>query len=165
MGTCEQVSGQHPGSRDPCTGLRKALVSPAMSNLPPPGGPQGGYPGGQPPYGSGQQPPPPQQPWGGPPPGGPPGGGGYGYGGIPQDHPRGTLILILGILSIPCCGLFTGIPAWVMGHTARQEIQQNPGAYSNAGMVTAGWVCGIIGTVLSVVGIIIQILVIGASPS
>ena len=25
------------------------------------------------------------------------------------DHPRGTLILVLGILSIVCCGLFTGI--------------------------------------------------------
>lgn len=136
-------------------------MSPAMSNLPPPGGPQGGYPGGQPPYGPGQQPPP-QQPWGGPPAGGPPGGG-YGYGGMPQPHPRGTLILVLGILSIPCCGLFTGIPAWVMGHTARQEIEQNPAAYSNAGLVTAGWVCGIIGTGLSIVGVLIQVAAIAAA--
>lgn len=49
-----------------------------------------------------------------------------------------------------------------MGHTARQEIQQNPGAYSNAGMVTAGWVCGIIGTALSVVGLIIRLALLGS---
>lgn len=28
---------------------------------------------------------------------------------------RGTLILVLGILSLTMCGLFTGIPAWIMG--------------------------------------------------
>jgi hypothetical protein len=28
---------------------------------------------------------------------------------------RGTLILILGILSFVACGIITGIPAWIMG--------------------------------------------------
>ena len=28
---------------------------------------------------------------------------------------RGTLILILGILGLVMCGIFTGIPAWIMG--------------------------------------------------
>ena len=31
-----------------------------------------------------------------------------------ESH-RGTLILVLSILSLVLCGLFTGIPAWIMG--------------------------------------------------
>ena len=31
--------------------------------------------------------------------------GGYGTGGVPQEHPKGTQILVLGILSLLCCGL------------------------------------------------------------
>ena len=82
------------------------------------------------------------------------------YGGQPApNHPRATLVLILGILSIPCCGLFTGIPAIILGRTALQEIDSNPGQYGGRGQVNAGYICGIIGTVLSVVGIIINIIV------
>lgn len=47
------------------------------------------------------------------------------------------------------------IPAWIMGHRARQEVQQNPYAYSNAGMVTAGWVLGIVGTCLLILGVVL----------
>ena len=79
-------------------------------------------------------------------------------GGPAPGHPRGTLILILGILSIPCCGLFTGIPAIIMGRSALAEIDANPTAYSNRGQVNAGYICGIIGTVLSVAGIVVNIL-------
>ena len=79
-------------------------------------------------------------------------------GGAPQNHPRGTLILILGILSIPCCGLFTGIPAIILGRSALAEIDANPAAYGNRGTVNAGYICGIIGTVLSVLGILVNIL-------
>ena len=31
------------------------------------------------------------------------------------EHHRGTLILVLGILSLVGCTFFTGIPAWIMG--------------------------------------------------
>lgn len=100
----------------------------------------------------------------GTPPPPPPGGGGYGggeYGGAPYgaggvpgggDHPQGTIILILGILSIVCCGIFTGIPAIIMGKKALDESKT--ANYRNAGMIKAGWICGIIGTVLSVLGFI-----------
>ena len=80
-------------------------------------------------------------------------------GGAPQNHPRGTLILILGILSIPCCGLFTGIPAIILGRSALAEIDANPTAYGNRGTINAGYICGIIGTVLSVIGIIANIAI------
>lgn len=85
------------------------------------------------------------------------------YGGMPApDHPRATLVLILGILSIPCCGLFTGIPAIIMGRSALSEIDANPSQFGGRGKVNAGYICGIIGTALSVIGIIINILVYAA---
>ena len=81
------------------------------------------------------------------------------YGAPAPNHPRATLILVLGILSIPCCGLFTGIPAIILGRKALREIDGSPGQYGGRGLVNAGYICGIIGTVLSVVGIIINIIV------
>lgn len=109
--------------------------------------------------------------YGTPPPPPPPGGGygapgGYGgapYGGPPAgaNHPRGTLILVLGILSIVCCGFFTGIPAIVMGKKALDESRT--ANYANAGLIKAGWICGIIGTVLSILGAIFQVILVLAS--
>ncbi|HEX5090372.1 MAG TPA: DUF4190 domain-containing protein [Nocardioides sp.] len=81
------------------------------------------------------------------------------YAAAPANHPRATLILVLGILSIPCCGLFTGIPAIILGNTARKEIAASGGTIGGQGLVNAGYICGIIGTVLSVVGIIINIAI------
>lgn len=105
------------------------------------------------PYGN--QPP----PYGNPP---PPPAGGYGYGGYPgppADHPKATTILVLGILSLVCCGLFTGIPAIVMGKSALTEIDASHGRIGGRGTVKAGWICGIIGTALSVVGFLFYGLV------
>ncbi len=61
-------------------------------------------------------PPPPPPQYGAPMPGAP-----------GANHPRATLILVLGILSIPCCGLFTGIPAIILGNTAKKEIAASGG--------------------------------------
>ena len=36
---------------------------------------------------------------------------------------RGTLILVLGILSLVMCGFFTGIPAWIMGRNDLRKIK------------------------------------------
>jgi hypothetical protein len=83
-----------------------------------------------------------------------------GYGAVLPDHPQSTTVLILGILSIvgiAVCGPF----AWYFGSKARKEIQANPGTYKDGGSLTAGWVMGIIGTVLlilAVVGIIVYII-------
>lgn len=95
-----------------------------------------------------------------PPPPPPPGYasyGGGGYGTAAQPHPRGTTILVLGIVSIVLCGLFTGIPAIIMGTGALKEIDANPGAFTNRGSVNAGRICGIIGTALSVILIIVRV--------
>ncbi|MGH9213828.1 MAG: DUF4190 domain-containing protein [Acidimicrobiales bacterium] len=72
-------------------------------------------------------------------------GHGYPYGGV--EHPKGTVVLVLGILSIAACQVL-GPFAWVMGSKALQEIDMNPAVYSNRGVVQAGRICGIVGTVL-----------------
>jgi putative exporter of polyketide antibiotics len=79
------------------------------------------------------------------------------YGAPPPNHRRAVLILVLGILSLVCCGLFTGIPAWVMGNSALREIDSSNGAIGGRGMVQAGRICGIIGVVVSILGIIARI--------
>ncbi|MFT4262738.1 MAG: DUF4190 domain-containing protein [Nocardioides sp.] len=75
------------------------------------------------------------------------------YGGLPQPHPKGTMILVFGIIGLVCCMPF-GIASWVMGNNALKEIDARPGAYSNRGTVQAGKILGIIAVVLTVVGII-----------
>jgi hypothetical protein len=95
--------------------------------------------------------------YGTPPP--PPGYGAPQYAAAPPHHPRAVLILVLGILSLVCCGLVTGIAAWIMGNSALREIDASGGAIGGRGMVQAGRICGIIGTALSVLGIIFEIVV------
>jgi hypothetical protein len=97
----------------------------------------------------------------------PPSGPSYGYGGqygsVPQAHPQGTTILVLGILSLFICPFILGPIAWVMGNNALAEIDRNPAAYSNRGNVNAGRICGIIGTILGALIILFYILAIAAA--
>lgn len=73
------------------------------------------------------------------------------------EHPNGTTILVLGILSLVVCGLL-GPVAWVMGNTAVREMNANPSVdYRNRGNVTAGRVCGIIGTALLVLSVLFMV--------
>lgn len=84
----------------------------------------------------GAPPPPPPNPMGG-----------------PVDHPKGTTILVLGILSLVCCSPL-GIAAWVMGNKAIQEIDSSPGRYSNRQLVQIGRILGIVGVVLLVLSLV-----------
>ncbi|WP_340538730.1 DUF4190 domain-containing protein [Nocardioides sp. GXZ039] len=101
----------------------------------------------------------------GPPPPANPYGSTPGYGGAPHDHPKGTTVLILGILSLVCCGIFTGIPAIIMGKNALRETEAAPGVYSNVGTIKAGYICGIIGTVWSAIALVVNIIVLATSGS
>jgi Domain of unknown function (DUF4190) len=92
---------------------------------------------------------PPQPPYGAPPP--------YGYGYVAPNHPQATTIMVLGILSLTCCSL-CGPFAWVMGHRALREIRASGGTIGGHGQVMAGYVCGIIGTVLLVVSLVLVVL-------
>ena len=46
-----------------------------------------------------------------------------------------------------------------MGKSAQDEISRSGGAIGGASKVKAGYICGIIGTVLSILGIIVNIAI------
>lgn len=69
------------------------------------------------------------------------------------EHPQGTLILVLGIVSIVLCQL-TGPVAWIMGRKALREIDASRQPTTNRGQVMAGMICGIIGTVFLVIAVL-----------
>jgi hypothetical protein len=69
---------------------------------------------------------------------------------------RGTTILVFGILSIiigwGCIGLVLGPLAWTMGNNDLREIRAGRMDPRGEANTNAGRVCGIIGTILSVLG-------------
>ena len=116
-------------------------------------------PGGQPPYD------PNQGSYGQQPPSYDPGQGGYGQaapppqGGYaqPENHPRAMTALILGIVGIVCCSILAPF-AWSIGKKAVNEIDASGGRYGGRGQAQAGYILGIIGTVLLILGILFFIL-------
>jgi hypothetical protein len=67
---------------------------------------------------------------------------------------RGTLILILGILSLVVCAPL-GIAAWVMGSRDLKEIDAGTMDPAGRGTTQAGKICGIIGTILLILSLVI----------
>ncbi len=63
------------------------------------------------------------------------------------NHPACVPALVLGILSIVLCGLFTGIPAMVMGRSALRDIRAAPGRVGGEGLAQGGFWTGLVGTV------------------
>ena len=78
---------------------------------------------------------------------------------------RGTLILVLGILSLVLCGFFTGIPAWIMGKGDLAKIQAGHMDPEGVGPTKAGMICGMICCIISAVliGLIILLMILGVS--
>jgi hypothetical protein len=60
---------------------------------------------------------------------------------------RGVLILVFGILSLVLCP-FLGIAAWVMANNDLQEMALGRMDLTGRDMTKAGRICGMIGTVL-----------------
>lgn len=101
---------------------------------------------------------------------------GYGYGPPmpvrPPDHPRASTAMVLGIVSV-AGGMLCYLPffiapfAWVMGGKAVREIDASQGKLGGRGMAQAGYILGIIGSILLgiallVIAAFVAILVIGA---
>src|SRR5262249_46308046 len=66
---------------------------------------------------------------------------------------QGVVVLVLGILSlvffcIPVAGLAMATIALIIGGRNRREMAAGQMDLSGQGMVTAGWICSIVGTVL-----------------
>jgi uncharacterized membrane protein YjgN (DUF898 family) len=87
----------------------------------------------------------------------------------PQDHPRATLSLVLGILGILVCGIIAPF-AWSIGKRTLAEIDESGGRLGGRGMAQVGYVLGLVGTILLVIGVLVIVVlvvagVIGASQS
>lgn len=77
-----------------------------------------------------------------------------------QEAGRGTLILILGILSIVFLGPFGGIPAWIMGKRDLKKIEAGLISQSEKSTTKTGMILGIIGTFLVFGAILLGILTV-----
>ena len=123
-----------------------------MTNYDPNQNPYGGsndpsaYPSGQPGY---QQYPGQAQP----------GGGGYAPGMSPFGASTEKNNLggwALGLASLVCCGLFTGIPAIILGYLGMQAAKE--GRASNKGMAIAGLIMGSLSIVWTIIALSTGIL-------
>ena len=76
---------------------------------------------------------------------------------------RGTLILVLGILSLTLCTFFTGIPAWIMGKGDLEKIKGGMMDPEGVGPTKAGMICGMICCIIYAVliGLIILLTILG----
>jgi hypothetical protein len=71
----------------------------------------------------------------------------------PPASPTSTsaiMALVLGILSLACCGFFTGIPAIFLGRSELKAIEEGRNSESNRALAKIGMILGIIGTVIMV---------------
>jgi hypothetical protein len=71
----------------------------------------------------------------------------YAYAAPPPNHPTAVPSLVLGILSLVFCGLFTGIPAMILGRRAIKEIRASNGTVGGEGTAQGGFWTGLIGTI------------------
>lgn len=80
-------------------------------------------------------------------------------------HPRARTALVLGIVSV--LGVLCLLPvlvgplAWYYGAVARREIEREPTRWGGHRDATIGMVCGIIGTALLALVLLIAALVVG----
>jgi uncharacterized membrane protein YjgN (DUF898 family) len=86
----------------------------------------------------------------------------YGYYGQPPmgyapDHPKATTALVLGILGLVVCGLIAPF-AWRIGKRTLDEIDGSHGQLGGRGTAQAGYVLGIIGTVVLLLGLLAGLL-------
>jgi hypothetical protein len=73
------------------------------------------------------------------------------------DHPRATTSLVLGILGIVLCAVIAPF-AWSMGRRTLNEIDASNGTVGGRGAAQAGYILGIVGTVLLVLGLIALVI-------
>lgn len=87
------------------------------------------------------------------------------YTAVAPDHPRATVALILGILGIVACSVVAPF-ALVIGRRSVKEIDASGGRLGGRGMAQAGFILGVIGTVilaLSLIGVVVLVIVAAAN--
>jgi uncharacterized membrane protein len=83
-------------------------------------------------------------------------------GAAPQNG-MGTAALVMGILQFFCLGTIGTILAIVFGKIGMNKAEQ--GLATNGGSAKAGFILGIIGAVLTVIGIIVYIILFAVAAS
>ncbi|HEX6517272.1 MAG TPA: DUF4190 domain-containing protein [Nocardioidaceae bacterium] len=73
------------------------------------------------------------------------------------EHPRATLSLVLGLIGLLACQVVSPV-AWVIGKRTVDEIDASRGAVGGRGQAQAGYVLGIVGTVLLGLGVVAAIV-------
>jgi len=97
---------------------------------------------------------------------GQPGSPAYGYAVQPPNHPQATTALVVGLVSL-IGGCLCGLPllaapfAWSIGAKVKREVAASNGQLGGEGNGQAGFIMGIIGTVLLVLLVLLLILFIG----
>ena len=78
------------------------------------------------------------------------------------DHPGATKAMVVGLIAL--IGGFTcylplalGPWAWVLGRRVVREIDAQPGRYEGRGQAMAGFVTGVIATVLLLLGVLLML--------
>ncbi len=79
---------------------------------------------------------------------------GYTQQGGTREHPEGTKVLVLGILGVVLCNLLAPF-AWVIGNRVVKEVDASPGGYSNRGTANAGRICGMVISILLIIGLVL----------
>jgi len=74
---------------------------------------------------------------------------------VVQTNALAITSLVLGIISLICCGVLTGAAAAICGHIAISQIKANP-AQGGRGMALAGLIMGYIGLAISILMIVIM---------
>ena len=87
------------------------------------------------------------------------GSGTPGAGGPIKPH-RGTLIMVLGIVSIFVCQIILGPIAWIMGRNDIKEMAAGRMDRTGEGPTNTGRICGMIGTLIGIAILAIWCLVI-----
>lgn len=83
------------------------------------------------------------------------------------ENTKAIITLVLGILSLICCGFFAGIPAIFVGRSELKAIDEGRSPESNRTLTKVGFILGIVGTILSAlatlayVGIIVFAIIAG----
>lgn len=77
------------------------------------------------------------------------------------EHPKANTVLVFGIVGIVAFAPLA-IAAWVSGANAIREMREHPGRYRASGALQAGYVLGIIGTVLWILGVLLLVVVYGS---
>jgi hypothetical protein len=76
-----------------------------------------------------------------------------------QDHPKATTSLVLGVLGVVICGIIAPF-AWRISKQTLNEIDASQGQLGGRGSAQAGYVLGIIGTVLLALGLLFVVFYI-----